>query len=219
LQSQAQLARGVKKFVIDDYQKNRSLNRSSAGTAVETSRLAGLSENCLQDQGVRVSGSTENEPFNRFFQETRGVLFNWNGAAEYVETLPASSQDLRGARIIAFRVAQQPKHPSTLGAITFAVELEDEDKRTNAVNVRILDKVPGIYAAQFSSYDPTTPTHFTSIDTTSAVFTTMRIPVAAFAANGANINLAKVKKIRIKLAGPGDAEKGRIAIDDVEVEQ
>ena len=199
--------------MIDNFETNPLTTVSSSNQAVASS-AGGISEEYLQDPGAQVSSETE--PFNRFFQETRGVLLNWSGGAEYAQSLGLADQDLRGTRVLSFRVAQQPKHANTIalgGPMTVSVELEDAAAKKSAVSVGILDTIPGIYTAQVDMLD------LGLTDTTSAAFKTFRIPVAAFVTDGRDIDLGHVIKIRIRLAGPGDSPQGRISIDDLEVEK
>ena len=210
LHNQARLETGVIKVVLDDYESHSGLAQSSSGQSV-TSTATDLSENFLQDTDL----SIETEPFNRFFQETKGVLLSWNGLAEYVEDLQPSEQDFRGNKFVSFRIAQQPKHPNTLalsGSISLILELEDNAGKTSAISTSTLDAVPEIYSAQIISPSGST-------DTTSAAFQTFRIPIAAFATDGTDIDLAHITKVRIKLGTPGESPIGRIAIDDLEVEK
>jgi hypothetical protein len=213
MHTQARLA-SVTKKVVDDYETNPAITLSSSGQAVSTTvPLAQISENLLQDPGVQVVDETE--AFNRFFQETNGVLMGWSAAAEYVETLAGADQDLRGAHTISFRVAQQPKATQTValaGPLTLSVELEDAGAKTSAVSVGAIDTVPGIYVAQLDF-------GLGLRETTSAGFETFRIPVSAFTTGGRDIDLSAITKIRFKLAAPGDSPQGRVAIDDIEVER
>jgi dienelactone hydrolase len=215
MHSQARLA-GVPKRVVDDYETNPAVTLSSSGQAVTTTvPLANISENLLLDPGVQVADETE--AFNRFFQETRGVLMGWSAAAEYVETLAGPDQDLRGAHTISFRVAQQPKAAQTValaGPLTLSVELEDAGAKTSSVSLGAIDTVPEIYVAQVDLKGMVGLR-----ETTSAGFKTFRIPVSAFTTDGRDIDLSAITKIRFKLAAPGDSTQGRVAIDDIEVER
>jgi hypothetical protein len=206
LHGQARQKLGGSKFVLDDFETNPSTATSASGETVSMT-AAGVSEEFLQDTDLFGEG----DPFNRFFQETRGVLFSWSGPKSYVQNLAGAEKDLRGAAILSFRIAQQPKHAHTLalgGPMTLQVELEDSVGNKKAINLSVLDSVPGIYEAEVEGDE-----------TTSAAFKTFRLPLAAFATDGATLDMARVAKIRLKLAQPGDSAEGRVAIDDLEIEK
>jgi hypothetical protein len=212
LHAQARHAPSAQTFVLDDFETNPATNLSSSGQAVTTTIGGGsLSELTLTDTPVDSLASTELEPANRFFQETSGALFDYNAAQELVESVAPPQQDFRGANALSFRIAQQPKHAETLalaGPLTLTVELEDAASNKSAIRIAILDSAEAIYVAQAYGFE-----------TTSAAFKTFRIPITAFTTDGRNIDLAHVTKVRFKLAMPGDSTRGRIALDDLEVEK
>jgi hypothetical protein len=206
MHQQARLQTGVAKAVMDDYETDVSTSVSSSGQAV-SGTVSGATVAYLLDGNL----GDESEVYNRFFQETKGVLFNWIASTVYTESLDPAQQDLREAKAICFRVAQQPKNPLTLalnGPMRLSVELEDASSRVSAVSTAMLDEIPGIYPATVGS-----------ADTTSAAFKTFRFPTAAFTAVGRSLDLAHITKVRIKLGGPGDSPQGRVAVDDLEVEK
>ncbi len=204
--SQAELRSSATRKVLDDYESSPIVDTSSSNQNVTTT-AADLWEGLLLDTNLATT-----EVYDRFFQDTRGALLSWSSASEYVEHLAPAEQDLRGAAVISFRVAQQPSHPYTValgGPMRFSVELEDNAGHKSAMNVDILDSVPSIYPAWVAGPG----------NTTSAAFETFRLPVAGFAADGADIDLAHITLIRFKFAGPGESATGRAGFDDLEVEK
>jgi hypothetical protein len=218
LHAQARHAPSAQQFVLDDFESNGSATLSSSGQAVTTTiGAASLSELTLTDTSVIDPASTESEPANRFFQETSGALFDYNAAQELVESVAPAQQDLRGANVLSFRIAQQPKHAETIalaGPLTLTVELEDAASNKSAIRLATLDSAEAIYVAQVF-----VPQLAALFETTSAAFKTFRIPITAFTTDGRTLDLAHVTKIRFKLAAPGDSARGRIALDDLEVEK
>lgn len=205
LQQQARLA-SAGPVVIDDYESNWSPAVSSSGQPVTYSTTL-VSDAFLQD----LSLADETEPWNRFFQDTRGALFSWTAPSEYVETLGPAG-DLSSKRTLSFRVALQPKDATTAldpSARTAAVELEDADGNKSSISLRAIDTISAITSAQLDDIPPT--------DITSAAFKTFRVPIAGFIADGRKLDLTRVTKLRFKWGAP-ESPAGRVAVDDVEIE-
>jgi hypothetical protein len=206
LHSQSRRHVNVLKFVLDDFETNGSVSGSSSGQSVSTTTTA-VSEGLLLDGFL----GNENEPFNRFFQQTQGVAFSWSAAAEYVQGLDPSEGDLRGAQWLGFRIAQQPMHPNTVGLggwMTIRVEMEDRDGHTGGMSVGALDTIPGVYRSTVGG-----------TDTTSAVFKTFRIPIGALTTDGNELDLEHITKVCLRFGSPGESPQGRVAVDDLEIEK
>lgn len=206
-------------FVMDDYETEFTTFTASWGGTVTVAGI-NLEEDKLMDKDV-FAFPDETEPFNRFNQDTRGLLFDWAIApGEYVQHIATTSPrcDFRDARALSFRIAQQPKHarsPVINAAMTITVELEDFSGVKSAFNLGALDTVHSIY---ISTQD--LDGNGVMEDTTSAAFKTFRIPMEAFTAedHGA-LDLRQIVKVRLKLAAAGDAPRGRVGLDDLEVER
>jgi hypothetical protein len=212
LHGQARLG-GVPKAVLDDYETNGATTLSSSGQTVTVPGLLhGVGEELLQDLDIIDESATH----NRFFQQTKGVLFDWDSATSYTQALTPAEQDLRGVGVLSFRIAQQPKHAETValgGPLTLVVELEDAAGAKKAVSLSILDSAPAIYEASVDVPG------LGLTETTSAAFKTFRLPVAAFAADGTVLDLSHITKVRFKLGGGGVSPQGRIGLDDLEIEK
>jgi hypothetical protein len=200
-----QARQNVSKTVLDDYETNPSRTLSASGQSVSFTLPSGdVSEIPLQDSDL----VSEADAANRFFQETQGVRLAWSAPAEYAQVLPSAEQDLRGARVVSFRAAQQPK--TGPGPLSFAVELEDGAGGTSAVSLSAFGRLEPVYTARWPGG---------VIETTSAAFKTFRIPIAAFVAGGRSLDLGHIVKIRFKLGGPGESPSGHVALDDLEIER
>ncbi len=191
---------------IDDYESNGATNLSSASTTVSLAMLGGATEGVLYDT---ILGSV-NQPEDRFFQSTQGVVFDWTGPASYALDLPAASRDLRGTTAVSLRVAQQPDHPRTVlldADLSFEMELEDGSANTVRISSQRWGPVPDIY-----------PSVVGGTSTTSGIFKTFRFPLHAFETDGATIDLGDIHRIRLVFAEAGHSGEGRIALDEVEIE-
>ncbi|RKH56891.1 hypothetical protein [Corallococcus llansteffanensis] len=217
--SQAQLATRVR-TVLDDYESNASLTLSSLGAPVAFT-VGAPSEGPLSDSDPIL----ETDPANRFFQATRGVLFDWSGASSYEETLPVGKRDLRTARSLNFRAAQVPFHPLTMAGtpLSFRVELEDGAGHLEAVSLNGFHQVAPIYPAgiwtePYYLDDGSLNPARVRTNTTSAAFKTFRLPLAGFAGTATDVDLGNITKVRIRLADGGETAQGRVALDDLEIE-
>ncbi|NRD61767.1 hypothetical protein HRD49_08360 [Corallococcus exiguus] len=206
--------------VLDDYESNPDVTLSSIGAPV-ASTLATLVEDTLLDSNPLL----ETEPANRFFQATRGALFSWSGAGSYEQTLPAGQRDLRMAQSLNFRAAQVPRHPLTVAGapLSFRVELEDGMGRVESMSLGGFGSVPSIYNARIWDEpryldDGSDNPMRALLDTTSAAFKTFRLPIKGFAGSASDIDLGNIMKVRIRLAGVGEASQGSVALDDLEIE-
>ncbi|NMO16557.1 hypothetical protein HPC49_16815 [Pyxidicoccus fallax] len=211
LYSQSQLRVGATLQTIDDYESFNSstdLGVSSSGQPVAFS-VTGVNEPLLLD------------PAERFFNDTRGVVFSWGGVASYDQDLAPTGRNLRWAHSINLRVAQRP----ALGGSTtssFQLEVEDASGRRQAVSSHLAEPVSEVFPAvvyknfQLSPIDGRTNPLASPIDTTSAAFQTYRFPVGAF--DVAGVDIGNIARVRMRLGEPGEAPSGDFAVDDVEVE-
>jgi len=197
----------VTKVVFDDYETNPLTTVASSSETVVLTGLANAGEGLLLDTNL----AAVNQPQDRFFQQTRGVVFEWTAASSYDEPAPAAGRDMRGARVITLRIAQQARHPITAalgGNLTFSLELEDAAGNSREMSSAILGQIPGIY-----------PSEVDGDDTTKSVFTTLRFPVHGFEADGTTIDLGDIRHVRLRFANGAFSGQGRIAIDDIGLER
>jgi hypothetical protein len=220
LHSQVQLRQAASRHVIDDFEGGAfNPAQSSSGQPV-TYTVEEVAELGLLDSDLNAEG----EPQNRFFQATQGTLFSWDSDKNYEQQVHPSYRDLRTARSLNFRVAQQPLHPRTSGgALRFKVEMEDSGGRTGHVSVQAFAAVAGIYEAKIwnrSRYlaDGSPDPNAVLINTTSAAFQTYRLPVLSFLNPGSDLDLGTITKIRFHLGIVGETPQGRLAVDDLELE-
>jgi hypothetical protein len=194
-----------RKMVLDDYETEPTEIKASSGADVGFT-VVNLTERVLADPDLIVL--PVKEPEDRFFQATRGGLFEWSTPSHYT-IKPVAPIDFRNAAL-AFRVAQQPLHPQTLalnGPLDFAITLSD-GVNASTVGFGAWTSVREIYPSKIVSQ---------GIVSTKAVFETRIIPWWAFVANGSVLDLSRIAEIRLDLGVAGVSSKGRIAIDDVEI--
>ncbi|MBP7112897.1 MAG: hypothetical protein KBA82_07970 [Nitrosomonas sp.] len=194
-----------RKMVLDDYETEPTEIKASSGADVGFT-VVNLTERVLADPDLIVL--PVKEPEDRFFQATRGGLFEWSTPSHYT-IKPVAPIDFRNAAL-AFRVAQQPLHPQTLalnGPLDFAITLSD-GVNASTVGFGAWTSVREIYPSKIVSQ---------GIVSTKAVFETRIIPWWAFVANGSVLDLSRIAEIRLDLGVAGVSPKGRIAIDDVEI--
>lgn len=192
-------------MVLDDYETEPTEIKASSGADVGFT-VVNLTERVLADPDLIVL--PVKEPEDRFFQATRGGLFEWSTPSHYT-IKPVAPIDFRNAAL-AFRVAQQPLHPQTLalnGPLDFAITLSD-GVNASTVGFGAWTSVREIYPSKIVSQ---------GIVSTKAVFETRIIPWWAFVANGSVLDLSRIAEIRLDLGVAGVSPKGRIAIDDVEI--
>jgi hypothetical protein len=207
-------ARPPTRTIVDHYESNISTTLASSG-AVVMPTVTNLSEAALHDIDVL----SEAEVSNRFFQETRGALFDWVTASRY-RFLLTSPEDLRESSI-AIRFAQQPQYigaslqPST--PIDLRVTIEDGSGNQSSVQISAWAPLRAIYQSNLHDSGPPGGEPPVIGETTKAVFETRIIPWWAFVADGRIVDLAAITKITIDVGGAGLTTSARIGVDDVEI--
>ncbi|MBS2024331.1 MAG: hypothetical protein JST92_18165 [Deltaproteobacteria bacterium] len=205
LHSEIRLASRVP-TVVDDYEANPAVALSSSGGLVENNVL-NLIEGELFDRSFGSGGLA----MHRMFEATNGAVITWNAPSEYSVTLTAgAAAAARPSSTLSFRAALQPEvDPITTvdpGPRNLRVALEDVRGKTSEISLDAFDSIAGIY-----------PSSAGGGDTTSAAFSTFRIPLSAFVVDGRDLDLSQIVKVHLKLGAPSTST-GRIALDDVEIE-
>ncbi len=224
--AQAQLRRGVTGFTLDDFETATAENQSSSGQLVAV-QLEDVDETLLNDEidPRNPFGDGEDEVENRFFQATRGVLFSWTENAFYEQHLAPAQKDLRSARSLNFRVAQQPLHALTgTGGVSFRVQLVDATGRTESVSLQAFSPIAPIYPStiwvgkggRYKDNGQENP-DVRPFTATAAAFQTYRLPLSGFGATAANLDLSQIAKVRLQM-GDDETRQGRVAVDDLEIE-
>ena len=202
---------------IDDFEDALGAASTSAGTAFAAT-VAVAAEDTLRDNDVGIGLPAD--VADRYVQDTRGLLFDWAAASEMSFELPAANRDLRGVRSLAMRLAQQPGHTLTTtaaGTRTFTIALVDGAGRTVSVPAAFEAELAPIYVSMLASGVDTSAVPMTifGLETTTAIFETVRVDLDRFLVDGATFDLHDVRQIVVRFATPPG---GRVAIDDVNVE-
>lgn len=203
------------KFVIDDFQTNTATVLSSSGGAV-TGSIANLREGRMDDGDANFTNNV-NDNFNSFTQAratdtSRGCVFEFSGPTADLtfEVVPAG-QDMRGYRYLSFRAAQASRHPFTtavLADLTFDVTLRDAAGGSSTIDI-------GAYGGGIEE-----PYQRTSCGTGTgwaAEFETIRIRLADFTRDGANLDLAHVVAVSFELGSSHGSNEGRLGLDQIEL--
>jgi hypothetical protein len=202
-------------FVIDDYQTQTSTGTSSSGGSV-TYSVSNVYEGRLDDANSLFTWSAS-DPMNGFTygattvpDDTRGVVFDWNGADAYYEwEIIAAQQDFSDDLYLSFRAAQGPRHPYTiavLGDLTFTVTLRDGSATTSSINI-------GAYGGGIE--EPYQRTGFGTGTGWAAEFEVIRIRVTDFLNNGSGLDLTDIAAVRLDVGPSWGSNEGRIGVDDV----
>ena len=174
--------------VADDYETNPpgatspEAQSSSGGTVTETG-LLWLREELLFDSDV----SSEYQPANRVFRDTKGALVRWSDAAQLTLTFPAPA-DLRLFSAFSLAISQQPRQPAPnpTSGLTFSVVVVDSAGNTSEIRTDIDGEVGPPYVSSDAF-----------VDTTSAYAQTLSIALDRFAVDG-KVNLAEVVAIHLR---------------------
>ncbi|MEK6373547.1 MAG: hypothetical protein AABO58_12715 [Acidobacteriota bacterium] len=208
------LAPGSTREVVDDYETQTAKIKASSGAKVSFT-LSDVLETDLADRDLADEGNAA----NRFFQETRGVLFSWQGtSAEYRFDPVGTPLNLHASRI-ALRVGQQPYAvgPATGTPLTFAVTLIDKNGDSSQVSIEAWSPVRGVYASKITNWLAPGLPDPDPLDTTKGVLQTVAIPSWAFISAGRTLDLGQIVAIRVDVGDTGLSIEGTLAVDDVEI--
>ncbi|HHO50398.1 MAG TPA: hypothetical protein ENK18_05870, partial [Deltaproteobacteria bacterium] len=214
--TQHKRAPGDRKIVIDDFQDNPEPTLSSSGGAV-IATVNNLVEAPLDDANLQLSW-TASDPMNGMTwshndaQPARGIVFDWaEGDDVSLEfEVPVEHADLTDDVALSFRAAQGTRHPATVelgGFASFSVALVDGDGTESTLDHRVFGGIPSPYPRTGSG----------SGQGWSNEFQTIRVPLAAFVADGRDLDLSNVVAIRFLFGAAWGSRLGRIALDDIEI--
>jgi hypothetical protein len=209
---------GPGRFVVDDFQSEPGLQRSSSLGSVLPSRglASSVFEGRLDDGNGTfrhstvdvMNGMTQGGPGDT----TAGLVLAWDGRDEFVlfELVPAA-RDLRAWRTLSFRAARATRDPRTeaeAGDLDLTVQLTDSARRSSSIRI-------GAYGGGIEQPYPRTGCG--AGKGWANEFETVRIPLADFTRDGRSVDLADVIAVGI-LVGPSHGTRsGRIGLDDLEL--
>ena len=202
-------------FVIDDYQTQTSTGISSSGGTV-TYTVQNLYEGRLDD-GDSSFTWTGSDPMNGFtygattiLDDTRGVVFDWDGADRYYEWEIISEQrDFSNDLYLSFRAGQGTRHPNTiavLGDLTFSVTLRDGSATTSSINI-------GAYGGGIE--EPYQRTGAGTGTGWGVEFEVIRIRLTDFLTNGSGLDLTDIEAVRLDFGPSWGSNEGRLGVDEV----
>ncbi len=195
-------------FIIDDYQTQTSTGVSSSGGTV-TFSVTNLTEGRLDDNNSSFSWIAS-DPFNGATQcsssdDSRGVVFDWNGANRFCEwEIIASERDFTDDLYLSFRGAQGTRHPNTLavvGDLTFNVTLRDGIGTTSSINI-------GAYGGGLEQpYNRSSGWH--------NEMEVIRIRLTDFLNNSSGLDLTDIRAVRFNVGPSWGSNEGRIVVDEL----
>ncbi|MFQ6041193.1 MAG: hypothetical protein ACE5PV_10085 [Candidatus Poribacteria bacterium] len=206
------------KFVIDDYQSQSSLWKSSSGGRVIRYRVSDLQEGLLDDNNTNFTWVTS-DPFNgmtraRFNDSTRGLVFSvspddGNGFIQW-QIIPEAS-DFSQFKYLSFRACQGTRHPLTtakLSDVNWAVLLVDGNSNSSFIN--------------FSAYgggieEPYQRTGYGSGAGWQNEFETIRIRLNDFLTNRPDFDLTNIKSVTFIFSHILTERPARLGLDDLEL--
>jgi len=204
------------KLVLDNFQQGPTTDLSSAGATV-TVDAGEPDEDVLQDGDSRFGFSASDsmngmtwadDPIDR----DRGLVFGWAAGEEASVSwaVPAGEGDWSAWGVLSFRACQVTRHPDTVALgvpLDFTVALVDGAGAESAVS----------FASMGGLNQPYQRTGSGQGSGWANEFETVRIPLHAFEAEGADIDLSDIVAVRFEMGGPFGSASGRIGVDDLEV--
>lgn len=203
------------KLVIDDFETNPELDRSSSGGRVFTS-AASLFEGRLDDRNGTFTDDPS-DPMNGMTHAgpadlTHGAVLEFDGteSALVFELLPGA-QDLRRYEYLSFRACQAARHVLTvaeLGDLAFAVELIDRHGRASRLRIDaygsgVMDPYQRGGCGQGQGWHNT--------------FETFRLALADFEAQSALFDRGEVMALSFLFGPDHGSPLGRVALDEIEL--
>ncbi len=194
--------------VIDDFQSNNAPSQSSSGAAI-TYNVENLTEGRLDDNNNDFTWLSS-DPFNGATQaspldDSRGVVFDWNSDNKFYQwKMSLSQQDFSSFKYISLRACQVTQHPFTLdvlGDLSFTFTLIDENNEESSINISAYGGgIEQPYQRQGGWHNE---------------FERIQIQLNDFLRNGNNLDLTKVKYVRLNFGQSWGSSMGRLIIDEL----
>jgi len=209
-----QSAPGAQKLVLDDFESNPELDRSSSGGRV-VGTVVGRSEGRLDD-GNNTFTPNAADVFNGMtlagaLDQTHGTIFSWNEEAYLVFEIPAGKQDVSGYRYLSFRACQTTRFPNTtaeLDDLDFSVVVTDTSGRRGAIRI-------GAYGGGIEEPYQRSLCGGGGKGWANE-WETVRIPVDDFRSSGTGVDTSALVGVSFRFGGAAGSDFGRIGLDEIE---
>ncbi|MCB9780813.1 MAG: hypothetical protein H6742_19750 [Alphaproteobacteria bacterium] len=210
----------VDAWVIDDFQDNTALDESSSGGAVDIDASDAVEGR--MDDADSSFGWDGSDAFNTMTlaedsdDRARGLIIGWDEGEEASVRfeVPEAGRDFSTWRWLSLRAAQTSRHPLVMAlddVAVFSVVLED-GAGTRAVMA--LDTLG------LSLTNPYPRTSYGSGFGWASEWTTLRLPLQDFLADGGALDLSDVVAVELRFGTGSDGTPwgdafGRVAVDDL----
>ncbi|MFK7962182.1 MAG: hypothetical protein AB8G96_16850 [Phycisphaerales bacterium] len=202
-------------FVIDDFQSQTATSVSSSGGAV-TFSVGDLTEGRLDDNNSTFTSQTS-DPMNgmargRSSDQTRGIIFEWNGAATLQFDVVDAAEDFASREWLVWRSALATRdalNNPTADDADYQITLIDADGTESSIRL--------------SSYGGGVQRAFARTGAGGGgggwqnEFESHRIRVADFARDGRTIDLTRIAAVRFDFGPAAGTSSGRLGFDDLAV--
>ncbi|HET6584638.1 MAG TPA: hypothetical protein VFG69_14365 [Nannocystaceae bacterium] len=201
--------------VLDDFQTEESLERSSSGGAV-TLDVANAAEILMQDNDSSFAW-TGSQPSNGMTHarhsgdDPHAIVFDWSPGADrfYEQEVVASLRDFSAHEFLSFRATQGTRHPETValaGPLSFTVTLRDEAGTSSSIALAEIATIAPPYARD----------GFGAGVGWQNEFVTVRVRLTDFLV-GSELDLSHVAAVRFDFGASFGSERGRLGLDDLEL--
>jgi hypothetical protein len=203
------------RVVIDNFQANAESDVSSSGGGVRHT-VSNLYEGILEDAGSNL-GWVDTDPMNGMTwaeddgpTSDRGVVFDFDGQAAIAFDVPPSASDMRRGGWLSLRACQGTRHPNTTaldGALDFTVVLRNSDGVESEIDIARYGNIPPPFAR-------------TGLGAGTGwvnEFSTIRVPLLAFATERPDFKLDNITEVTLRFGGDGNSPLGRVGLDDLEI--
>jgi hypothetical protein len=201
--------------VLDDFETEASLDRSSSGGAV-TFDVANAAEVLMKDNDSSLAW-TGSQPSNGMTHarhdgdDPHGLVFDWSPGADhfYEQEVVAALRDFTDHEFLSFRATQGTRHPETValaGPLSFTVTLRDEAGTSRSVALAEIATITPPYARD----------GFGAGVGWQNEFVTVRVRLTDFLV-GSEIDLSRIASVRFDFGASFGSERGRLGLDDIEL--
>jgi dienelactone hydrolase len=205
----------VGSIVLDDFEGDGDLERSSSGGAVSFD-VANAAEVLMRDNdgSLAWAGTQPSNGMTRARHQgddPHAMVFDWSPGAPrfYEQEIAAPLRDFTGHAFLSFRAAQGTRHPETValaGPLSFTVTLRDEAGAASSIAVSGDLAIPPPYPRD----------GFGAGAGWQNEFVTVRLRLSDFAVDG-DLDLARIEAIRLDFGEGFGSARGRLALDDLEL--
>jgi len=204
------------RFVVDDFQSQPAVTRSSSGGQVLCSPglVPTLVEGRYDDANNAFTASVVDVMNGMTFagpgDTSAGCVLEWNATDEWLMfEVPQGARDLTGLRTLSFRAAQSTRDEITvaeLGDLDFAVQLVDAARRSSTIRI-------SAYGAGIE--EPYQRGQCGQDKGWANEFETIRIPLRDFLRDGNPLDLSEVVAITFRFGPAHGSHAGRIGLDEI----